>query len=279
MYKCPFHYIGGKAKLLDQIIPLIDGYQPTSVVDLFAGGFSVGVNVTCETVFCNDKNDRFVSLLEWLSVTDLETILQQIENEISLRKLSKTNAEAYYRLKNDYNNNPTPLLLFLLICYAFNHQMRFNQSNLFNTPFGKNRSSYNKSTRAALVNFVKKLKAKNITFSSQDFQKIQPVGARPLVFVDPPYFLSTGSYNDGNRGIVSWTENDEIRLYKYLDSLSQKGIAFVLTNFIESDDKINDHLAEFAKKYTVLEANSDYSNSNYHKNKKKQKEIIVRNFQ
>lgn len=65
-YNCPFHYIGGKSKLLPQILPLIDSFDPELVVDLFSGGFSVGLNCKCRTVICNDKNNRFIDLLNWL---------------------------------------------------------------------------------------------------------------------------------------------------------------------------------------------------------------------
>jgi DNA adenine methylase len=47
--KSPLNYIGGKAKILDQILPLF----PKSIdnfVDLFAGGCNVGVNVCANKI-------------------------------------------------------------------------------------------------------------------------------------------------------------------------------------------------------------------------------------
>lgn len=278
MYKCPFHYIGSKAKLLPQILPVINKYCPDVLVDLFAGGFSVGLNCAAKNVVCNDKNGLFVSLLEWLYLEDEESIFKNIHDEISKRKLSKTNSNAYDKLRSDYNDSPSPLLLFLLISYSFNHQMRYNRQKLFNTPFGKNRSNYNPTTERELKYFISKLKTKNVTFSSEDFSKIQPSSKKPLVFVDPPYLISTGSYNDGNRGVVSWNDNDERRLYEYLDMLDHKGIAFVLTNFQSSNGIVNQRLKNFSKKYIVTNLSSDYKNSNYHKKESNQIEIMVRNF-
>lgn len=277
-YSCPFHYIGGKSKLLSQILPVINSYKPDLVVDLFAGGFSVGLNCYCKQIICNDKNQDFIELLKWIYTTRKEDLLASIESEIEHRGLTKENEKAYKDLRNDYNKKANPLLLFLLISYSFNHQMRYNNDNEFNTPFGKARSSYNKHTKQSLSFFSDKIQSKNVSFSSLDFANITLPTGKVLFFVDPPYFLSTGSYNDGNRGIVSWNENDEKRLYAFLNVLNQKGIAFVLTNFLSSGKDKNIQLAEFAKKYHVSKLDSNYSNANYHKRKKEQTEIMVRNF-
>ncbi len=277
-YSCPFHYIGGKSKLLSEILPLIDSSNPEWVIDLFAGGFSVGLNCKCDTIICNDKNDRFVDLLRWLYSESKDFVLAKIDSEITKRDLSKVNKSAYTQLKKDYNKNNSPLLLFLLISFSFNHQMRFNSKGEFNTPFGNNRSSYNEKTRESLSFFMDKIHEKNISFFSKDFSKIQVTNNKGLVFVDPPYLLSTGSYNDGNRGVVSWDENDEKRLYDYLKALDCHGVKFILTNFIKVGREENTILKRFCADYKTVLLESDYSNSNYQKKRTKQQEILVRNF-
>lgn len=277
-YVCPFHYIGGKSKLLESILPEINKYCPEEVIDLFAGGFSVGVNCKATTVVYNDINYRFTDVVRWIYANNINSILQSIRVEIEARGLNKTNPVPYQKLKDDYNLKPTPILLFLLICYSFNHQMRFNKTGIFNTPFGKNRSSYNLRTERALIDFSNKIKKKNISFSSLDFELIFPKQNKSLVFVDPPYILSTGSYNDGNRGIVHWNYEDEERLYKYLDKLNSKGHAFLLTNFVKSGNLVNERLKAFSRSYNSKIIDSNYNNSNYHKKQQTQIEILVKNF-
>ena len=44
MIKSPMNYVGGKYKLLPQILPLFPKNIET-FVDLFCGGFNVGINV------------------------------------------------------------------------------------------------------------------------------------------------------------------------------------------------------------------------------------------
>ena len=47
---------------------------------------------------------------------------------------------------------------------------------------------------------------------------------KSFVYADPPYLITTGSYNDGNRGFVNWTETQEKQLYDLLDNLSKNKI-------------------------------------------------------
>lgn len=47
MLKCPLNYVGGKTKLLPQILPLFPKHIHT-FVDLFGGGFNVGINVEAD---------------------------------------------------------------------------------------------------------------------------------------------------------------------------------------------------------------------------------------
>ena len=80
--KSPLNYVGGKYKLLPQIIPLM----PNNIrhfVDLFGGGFNVGINVDCEITIYNDIESHVVELMEYLSNKDID-FLQQIEDLIEL---------------------------------------------------------------------------------------------------------------------------------------------------------------------------------------------------
>ena len=54
----------------------------------------------------------------------------------------------------------------------------------------------------------------------------QKYNDKDLVYCDPPYLITTGSYNDGNRGFKDWKEEEEIKLYNYLDKANEKNIKF-----------------------------------------------------
>lgn len=140
--KSPLNYTDGKYKILDKIIPKFSS-EINTFVDLFSGGFNVGINVTSNKIICNDNIIYLIELYEHIKKTETEELVLKIKKVINEYKLDKTNKEGYLKLRNEYNLSKKPILLFVLICFPFNHQLRFNNSHQFNAPFGKDRSEYN----------------------------------------------------------------------------------------------------------------------------------------
>jgi len=81
---------------------------------------------------------------------------------------------------------------------------------------------------------------------------LESLGENDLIYCDPPYLSTTGSYNDGNRGPDHWSAEDEKRLMDYLDAANEKGIPFVMTNVLEYEDGVNEALLRWSEKYKVL---------------------------
>ena len=54
------------------------------------------------------------------------------------------------------------------------------------------------------------MKDKNIEFYTRDFREISlaGLGAQDFIYCDPPYLITNGSYNDGNRGFHDWGEDE-----------------------------------------------------------------------
>ena len=75
--------------------------------------------------------------------------------------------------------------------------------------------------------------------------------------------ITTGSYNDGNRGFKDWKEQEENDLLEWLDKANAQGAKFALSNMFSHLGKNNEILIEWAKKYNVHYIDSDYSNCNY----------------
>ena len=132
--------------------------------------------------------------------------------------------------------------LFVLTCFSFNHQIRFNSKHEFNTPFGKDRSSFNDSIERNLILFCDALHKKNIILSTGDFRDfdISKLSSGDVVYCDPPYLITTGSYNDGKRGFKDWTETEDADLLSLLDKLNDRGILFALSNVFAHKGQTND---------------------------------------
>ena len=285
--KSPLNYVGGKYKILNQIIPKFPK-KINTFIDLFGGGFNVGINVDANTIIYNDVIEPLCELMNYFSVNNSDDIIKKIENNIRKYNLTKENNDAFLKLRNKYNhflykNEEDKIIdFYTLILYSFNYQIRFNQSMKYNTPFGKNRSSYNPNIKRNLEKVVDKINRINVKFYKQRFIDFDfsNLGKDDFVYCDPPYLITTGSYNDGNRGIKDWTIDDEKKLLNILDDLNEKGVKFALSNVLIANDKKNDILNEWSKKYTVYIIKNTFNNSNYRRKKKNDTiEVLITNYE
>lgn len=271
--KSPLNYTGGKYKLLPQLLELFPK-QVNTFVDLFAGGGNVSVNVKAEKVVFNDLMWQVPEMLQEFKKIGVEESLRKIDGYISSYDLSKENKEGYLALRELYNKGKSdPLMLYTLICYSFNNQIRFNNKGAYNMPFGKDRSSFNPTLREKFITFVQRLQSMEIQFSSKDFRELDldTLGENDFVYCDPPYLITVASYNENG----GWGEQAERELLAKLDTLDKAGVKFGLSNVFESKGKENIILKEWAKGYKVHYLDHTYSNCSYHKKDKQSKDIEV----
>ena len=283
--KSPMNYTGGKYKLLPQILPLF----PTEIntfVDLFTGGGNIAVNVNANKIIANDNETHVIDIYKAFQngYDSVEGIINAIESYIAKYNLSIDNTEGFNKLRNDYNSNPfksnyiTSTVLYVLICYSFNHQFRFNSEGEFNMPFGKNRSQWNDTMKKNIINFHKAITEKNIIFTNKDFNelKIDKLSSNDFVYCDPPYLITCATYNEKD----GWNENSERKLLELLDKLNSQSVKFALSNVLFSKGKTNDILIEWSQKYNVHHLDYTYQNCNYHTKDKESKpdEVLITNY-
>jgi site-specific DNA-adenine methylase len=99
-----------------------------------------------------------------------------------------------------------------------------------------------------------------------------------MVYCDPPYLITTGSYNDGNRGFKDWKEEQETALYVLLDKLHRQGVMFALSNVLTHKGVRNEILIDWCKKYVITYLDNDYSNSSYNTQKGESLEVLITNY-
>ena len=136
-----------------------------------------------------------------------------------------------------------------------------------------------------LLSFLKEVKSRNVEFSSTNFDNFNfsSLSNNDFVYCDPPYLITTGTYNDGKRGFTGWNEKQEIKLLHILDELNKNNIYFALSNVLEHKGKENLILKNWVeeKKYFVSYLSKNYSNSNYHtidRNKNSTIEVLITNY-
>lgn len=262
--KSPLNYTGGKSKLLPQILPLFLDKVGT-FIDLFCGGCNVGSNVNADKVIYNDYMSQIIELFKNWKDTNLKDTIQYIETQIEKFNLSKQNQEGFLELRKQYNEYRDIRDLFVLVAYAFNHQIRFNSKGEYNMPFGKDRSEYNKNMKNNLINFITRIQEQNSTFLNKSFDelKVEDFTKDTFVYADPPYLITVASYNENG----GWNDEMEYKLLEYLDKCNENGIKFALSNVLEMNDKSNDILKKWIEErgYNIHHLNYTYGNCNYHK--------------
>jgi len=283
--KSPLNYIGGKYKILNQIMPFFPK-RINNFVDLFAGGCNVGININAKKIYFNDNLIFLIDMYKAFQANSIETILKHIEGRIQEFDLSLTNEGGYKKMRELYNEQKNPLDLFVLVAFTFNHQIRFNNNHRFNNPFGKERSSFNKRMKQNLEQFILKLKEKNVEFTNKSFENFDFsfLSNNDFVYCDPPYLITTGTYNDGKRGFKGWTKKEELNLLSILDKLHKNGVRFALSNVLDHKGKSNGILKEWLEsnpEYKINHLNFNYSNSNYHtaiRDNNASTEVLITNY-
>ena len=286
MAQSPLNYTGGKFKLLPQILH----HFPQDIhtfVDLFCGGGDVGTSVPSEYVLFNDINSNVTGILHAFKALDKAETFQIIQDTIDQFCLSNTrqNGYAYYNCNSNkglgsYNREPYSLLknyfnslerrdyhyyilLYVLVIYSFNNQIRFNKQGIFNLPVGKR--DFNSKMYAKLDTFIDRLQEIYCEFSSVDFRRIniEQLEERDFVYADPPYLITCATYNEQG----GWNKELERALYEYLNDLHVHHIRFALSNVLSSKGRVNTILQDWLannNQYTCIHLDYNYSNSSYH---------------
>lgn len=286
MIQSPLNYTGGKYKLLPQILPIF----PKSIktfVDLFCGGCNVGINVLANKVIYNDLNRSLLYLYNTFKNLDKEITFELIYKIIekynlslvskngyeyyncnSSKGLSDYNRPYYLKLRDDFNYKTNEdyyyyIMLYVMIVYAFNNQIRFNSKGDFNLPVGKR--DFNKKMESKLSDFIDTIQTQSCQFTCRDFREfdITQLDESDFVYADPPYLITCASYNEQG----GWNQQDEEDLLAYLDFLNDRNIRFALSNVLRSKGKENEILLNWTKrnaeKYNVIPLKYNYANSNY----------------
>ena len=302
LIQSPLNYTGGKFKLLPQILPLF----PTNIdifVDLFCGGANVGVNVKSNKTILNDTNDNLTLLFSMFKNLgdDFLPLVDEIIEKYQLSQSSKYgydyyncdsntglapyNKDKFLKLRDDFNNSKDIgyyhyAMLYTLILYSFNNQIRFNSNGHFNLPVGKR--DYNEKMKQKLQKFIDRLKGKDYKFSNLDFRDfdISTLNSNSFVYADPPYLITCATYNEQG----GWNEADEHNLLDFLNDLHKNNIKFALSNVLRSKGKENSILIDWTQrnsdKYKVINLNYSYNNSNYQTKNKNEitEEVLIINY-
>lgn len=276
-YESPLNYIGSKGRIVNEIFEKV----PDSVemfADVFGGGFNVGINSNAPMVIYNDINYFVEEIIRSFKENDTYQYLLYMKKFIKKFGLEKANSDAYREARSYYNELPIqkrdPRMLFTIILYGYQQQIRFNSKHEFNNPVGMR--WFNDKVLEKMISFSRIIKEKNIIFSSTDYNEIiENADKNTFIYFDPPYQLTTGSYNDGKRGFNGWNEDLENSLLKNLNILNEKEIKFMLSYVVEHKGRKNENIIRWVqdKGYNLIPLGEVLGISG-----SKRKEVLITNY-
>ena len=245
----PLNYTGSKSKMIDIIKQHLPARSFSTLIDAFGGGFNVGINIPSDETIYNDINPFVKGLIKSFN-TDVYSYLMYVSKLINKYKLSPNNKAAYLLLRKKYNETPInerdPRMLFTLILYSFQQQIRFNTNLEFNNPAGSR--WFNECLLSKFITFARCARKRNIVYCNVSFEQlIERISRDTLVYADPPYRSTLGVYNDGKRGFEGWTENHERNLCLFLNRIHQMGAMFMLSYVLRVDDFYNEEMTNWAE--------------------------------
>lgn len=305
--KSPLNYTGNKYRILSQITEFFPK-EINCMIDLFCGGATVGLNVNAKKVIFVDSNKQVINLLIYLSNLSFDCFISLCENLIEKYHLSYSykygykkykcqchgkndnnglkdyNSEGFYQLRNDYNmlkdknSSEANIMLYMLMVYGFNNDIRFNADGDFNLPVGK--TDLNKNNVDKIKNYIDRVKTIEaqflcMSFDSAEFKKI--LKEADFVYMDPPYLITQAVYNS------VWDNKWEHKLLDFIDELIRNNINFALSNVLQKVGKVNEPLSYWTHKrseqITIHHIEYNYRSSSYNKIKRdaEEQEVLIVN--
>jgi DNA adenine methylase len=218
-------WAGGKYRIVDRVkAALPDGNR---LIEPFAGSAAVFLNTDFQENIIADTNSDLIGLYKCLQAegshfVDLCKHLFIAENN---------NQEAFYRLRDEFNNTDNARRKAALFVYlnrhCFNGLCRYNRSGRFNVPFGRYTKPYLPETE--MMNFWRK--SQSATFIVSDFvNTMESATQGDVVYCDPPYepLTATASFTQYAAGGFGRTEQHTLAFLAH--KLRQRGVPVIISN-------------------------------------------------
>ena len=178
----PIKYVGSKARIAKDIVPIIqkciDENAVNRYIEPFVGGGNTLSEIKCEHRFAYDKNYYLISFWKALQGG------WQIQDE----PMSK---ELYDDIRQNKDNYPEHIVALAGFCATYNAKWFGGYAGIVHTKAGTVRNYYDEAVR----NVIKQVPSiKDVQFMGASYLHI-PFTKGAVIYCDPPYKGTTG-YKD-----------------------------------------------------------------------------------
>jgi len=226
-------WVGGKGRLLDQLLPLFPKTFEAYFEPFFGGG-AVFFAIAPVTGQINDVNRALMAAYANVrdEVDDLILILKELEQEYL--SLSEEDRQGYYyERRTEYNIEQhstlrkTALLIFLNKT-CFNGLYRENRKGLFNVPSGRyaNPMICDEDNLRSTSRVLKYVRISSGSFADA----VTAAKKNDFVYFDPPYHPLNPTSSFTSYSVDDFLEEDQKKLKSLFDDLTSRGVKVALSN-------------------------------------------------
>lgn len=218
-------WAGNKFQCIEHIIAALPPAK--RLIEPFTGSGAVFVNTSYDAYLLAESNGDLVDLYNQLK-HEGEAFIHYCASYFT----QDNNTEAtYYRLRDELNNTQESrqraALFLYLNRHGYNGLCRYNQSGVYNVPFG----SYSKPyfPLKEMSGFYHK--AQQAEFIKDDFREtFKKAKAGDLIYCDPPYVPLTKSASFTAYASKKFTEKEQLDLVRLAIEACNNGVTTVLSN-------------------------------------------------
>lgn len=273
-------WVGGKSKILNQLLPLVPSLENRTYIEPFLGGGSMFLSLVesnlnnCVEWQVSDVNQHLIEFYRQViyHLDDLKSYWEQHSADFVDTK------EAYYasidRLDQHSIGSDELALRFLhLNKCGFNGLWRVNKSGKYNTPYGHN-PKYRKTPVKVfdydkLSKFQKLLTTDGLmlTCSKTNYEDIY-VPSNAFVYLDPPYIPL--KYNSFDNYVIGGFGHHQ--LARWVHWLDKNNIQFMMS---QSDTETS---RELYKRYKITTISAPRNVAGDDTKRKNVSELIITNY-
>lgn len=228
--KPPIKWVGGKGRLLPQLMPLLPTDWPDRRhVELFMGGAAMFFATRPSAALLCDVNASLVSMYTCLRTDVAQVIAFLREYETAYR-----NGQPYEAFRDRYNREgytfERAALFLFLNRTCFNGLYRVNRTGAFNVPEGRYAKTASICDEPTLRRAALALQRAPLMVGDFD-DTAQFVSSSDFVYLDPPYdAIPTQKSNFAHYAPSGFNRNDQKRLHAVAVAMGDRGAAVMLSN-------------------------------------------------
>lgn len=228
MQNRPFlKWAGGKQRCLSNILPYLP--KAERLIEPFTGAGTIFLNTDYPRYLLGEINYDLINL--YTTLQDYQTSF--IDYCQTFFSKQNNNKQSYYNLREQFNQSldskHRAALFIYLNRHGFNGLCRYNQSGIYNVPYGSPRQGGPYFPKKELFLFAQK--AQGVDFVCQDFRETF-ANAKPgdVIYCDPPYLPLDMEVKSFAYHQLQFNLEEHVALAQHAQMVCKNGIPVIISN-------------------------------------------------